>query len=625
MKLYLCEKPSQGASVAKFLGMTAVHKSKQGYFQKDDVAVTWAVGHIFEMNPPEHYEQKLKDGWKLELLPVVPEGKFDYTIKDKQKRQYKVIKSLLKKATVVIIATDPDPEGERISRTILKYAGYKGSLLRVLYSSTDNTALTKAFANPVDAKETEWMNSVSRARAESDWLVGMNITMALSLLEKRVSKQKFKGAFRCGRVKTPLCMLVLKRDEAINNFVPVEHYSVEVKVKTKCGALVDVAWQVPSNFLDANKRLCKKSVANQLVDLLKKKSAMTVVSTNKKEKSQGAPLPYSQTSLQVACDKFGIDAKETLDACQSLYSQPLSNQSYPRTDIQYLPTGQHGDAKSIIEQLMKVKEFVSYSSLLDASRKSRAWNDKKVDVHHGIIPTEKSVNFQGFTEKQKIVFTLVAKRYLSQFATNYRYEHTEIQLSVGNAIFKATCNIPLELGWKAIEKEIEEGEVTATLPSVSEGDVLDIVDAKIVTKTTKPPVRYTTSTLAEAAANIAKECDDPEVKKMLSEADGIGTGATRATMIDDCVRSGLLILKGKKLQASSRFIAMEPYIPHELKDPATSALWERAFNGIKVGKMEVSQFVVMQSNYVRKCIEKIKKVPRPERKKRGVRGVLNEM
>lgn len=622
MKLYLCEKPSQGADVAKFLGMTAVHK-KQGYYQKDDVAVTWAVGHIFEMNPPEHYNPKVKEGWKLELLPVVPQDfYFEYTLKDNHKRQFKAVKSLLKKSTEVVIATDPDPEGERISRTILKFAGYKGTLLRVLYSSTDDASLTKAFANPIDAKETEWMDWVSTARAQSDWLVGMNLTMALTVLENRTSKQKNKGAFRCGRVKTPLCMLVLKREVAIKNFVPVEHYAIEVDVKTECGASASVVWEVPSNFLDENKRLCKLNVAKQLVELIKKESHLTVTSAEKKEKSQGAPLPYSQTSLQVACDKFGIDAQETLDTCQSLYTKPLSNQSYPRTDIQHLPTGHHGDGQAIIDQLMKVEQFETYSSLLDASRKSRAWNDKKVDVHHGIIPTKKSVDFEGFTEKQKVVFTLVAKRYLSQFAAPYRFEHTEIKLALGQLSFKATCNVPIEMGWKAIEKgEAEEGESTNTLPSVSEGDMLKIVDARIVTRTTKPPVRYSTSTLAEAAANIAKECDDPEAKKTLSETDGIGTGATRASMIDDCVRSGLLVLKGKKLQPSSRFTAMEPFIPNEIKDPATSALWERAFKGIQDEKITINQFVQMQANYVRKCVEKIGSVPRPQKKRRRA---LNE-
>ncbi|WP_045391803.1 DNA topoisomerase [Vibrio rotiferianus] len=603
MKLYLCEKPSQAEAIAEFLGMTALHK-KKGHYIKDNIAVTWAVGHIFELQPPEHYQEKIKKGWDLSLLPIVPD-KFEYNLKDNFKGQFKTIKGLLRKANEVFIATDPDPEGERIARTILKFASYKGDLYRVLYSGTDSATLTKAFSSPIPASETEWMERVSTARSNGDWLVGMNLTMALSTLERSKSKEKHKGAFRSGRVKTPICMLVFYREQAIQNFVPKEYYELEVVTQTESGDDLVLEWQIPSNFLDADsEKLLDPNVVNRVVQYIKQLPSGTITSVVEEEKSVQPPLPFSQTGLQISCGKYGLEAQETLDICQSLYAQPLSNQTYPRTGIQHLPEGMFEEAPKTISHLLNLPALKNFSSSVDVNKKSKAWNDKKVEVHHGIIPTSKEIDFDLFTEKQKLVFLVVAKRYLSQFSDDFVYKKTTITAQFGNLKFQAIGRVPISSGWKAIEKE-DKTSTDVFLPNAKARSLLKIIDVRVLTKKTKAPSRYTTTSLVQAASNIAGEIDDPELKKLLRKSDGLGTEATRAGLVDDCIKSGLVVVKNGKLWCSPRFIKMQPFIPDDLKNPATSALWERAFEGIKSNKITVQEFTQLQSKFVESCLKSI--------------------
>ncbi|MDC5870295.1 DNA topoisomerase [Vibrio europaeus] len=596
MQVYLCEKASQGKAIAAFLGMTATHK-KKNHYEKNNVAVAWSSGHIFELKPPEHYNEAIKKQWKFDQLPVIPTDlNFEYVLKDSYKGLFKSLKALLKRATEVTIATDPDPEGERIAYNIIKFAGYKGKLTRVLYSSTDDAALTKAWENKLPAEETEYLYHVSDARSMGDWIVGMNMTMALTLVEQKKLRNQMKSAYRSGRVKSATAELVAIREIDIKNFKPVDHYGVKILAKTQDGHAIELIWDIPDQF-KKDGRLLDKNVAQQVVEYVKHQSAV-VRSAVKEEKSTKAPLPFSQTKLQVACDKYKIAPDETLQIAQTLYEKPLSNQTYPRTGIEHLPEGMHGDAKQTIENLMALDAFAKFKPLLDPSKKSRAWNDKKVKVHHGIIPTSKAVDFDKFTEHQKIIFALVAKRYLCQFAPDYVYESTAITVQAGNLTFKASCNVPLKLGWKQIEKDVEEGGASNELPSVSTNQPLTIVGAEIVSKKTTAPKRYTQASLVNAMMNIANEVDDKAAKAQLRDQDGIGTEATRATTVKELVKSGMVLEKTRKLHASERLLKMREFTPIELRDPVTSATWERAFEAIQLGKMDKMHFVTLQSKLV---------------------------
>jgi len=605
MKLYLCEKPTQGKEVAEFLGMTPVHK-KRGFYQKDNVVVTWAVGHLFKLKPPEHYKPELKK-WDMAHLPVLP-SKYEYSLADKTKSQYRVVKDLLKKTKELFIATDPDPEGECIARNIIKFSQYKGDLYRVLYSATDKRTLEKAFANPLPAEETEWMYQAALARAQSDWVVGMNLTMAMTLVvQKLESSSGRKKAFPVGRVKTPAAMLVLLRELAIRIFEPVKYYELEVEVFTESKDVFTLKWDIPKQYLNDDK-LLNQEFAQKAGEYIKNLKVGEIVSLVKEHKKKQPPLPYELTSLQTACDKFELGPDETLEIAQSLYDKPLSSTTYPRTSIPYLPEGKEDDINDTVKNLLALDVFKGVEGKLDLKRRTKAWNDKKVKVHHGIIPTPSKIDVSRLTQKQKAVYVLIAKRYLAQFMEDYVYENTRVTVKFGNLEGKAVCNVPVSLGWKSFESGDSGEEKEASIPSLKQGQKLGVLKVNVVEKSTRKPSRYTKASLAKAMETIASEIDDPSLKSTLNDKDGIGTVATRPSIIADLVKSGLLVEKKRFLEPSRWFEKYSKLIPEQMKQPANTALWERGFEAIKDGKISSTQFVEFQAKFVKNSVQELNKI-----------------
>lgn len=608
MKVYLCEKPSQGEDVAKFLGMTSAHK-KQGYYQKDDVAVTWARGHLFKLQPPEFYSPELKGRWSIDKLPVIPD-EFKYILDVKSKPQFKVIKTLFKSATVVYIATDPDAEGECIARNIIKFGLYKGEVKRILYGATDKKTLTKAFAAPLDAEETAWMYYSAQARAQADWVVGMNLTMAMTLVvQKLESSGGLKRAFPVGRVKTPAAMLVYLREEAIKAFKPVNYYDVEVDLYTQSGAVFTVQLEWPERVLKDG-RMLDKAFAQKAADYLTSQKMGIIDSLESVEKSKQPPLPYELTSLQSACDKYEISPDETLEIAQSLYDKPFSATTYPRTDTPYLTSGLADDIPETVNNLLNFENFKVLSPRLDLARRTKAWDDNKVKVHYGIIPTVNALDVSRLTPKQKAVYLLIAKRYLVQFLPDYVYENTNLSVKVGNLLCKATCNIPKSLGWREIEQDDvdDENKSEAELPPMQLHQKLGVKAVRVIEKTTRKPARYTQSSLAKAMVNIASEVSDPALKKLLNDKDGIGTVATRPAIIKDLIKSGLLLEEKRQLKPSRWLEKYISHIPKQLKEPGNSALWERGFQAIKSGQITTKQFVDFQVKFVTGAVSELRHI-----------------
>ena len=531
---------------------------------------------------------------------MLPE-EYKYSLDVKAKAQWRVIKGLLKKAKVVYISTDPDPEGECIARNILKFASFKGDVYRILYGATDKKTLTKAFANPLPSSETEWMYHSAMARAMADWVVGMNLTMAMTLVVQKLdSSGGFKKAFPVGRVKTPTAMLVFLREQAIKNFKPTKYYEVEIDVYTQSGDQFTVSWDIPERGLKEG-RLLERGYAEKAVQYIKELKVGVIDSLVTEEKRKQPPLPYELTSLQSACDKFNISPDETLEIAQSLYDKPNSATTYPRTDTPYLASGLAEDINDTVSHLLNIDAFSTLLTKLDLNRRTKAWNDNKVKVHYGIIPTTTSLDFSRLTDKQKAVYLMVAKRYLIQFMPDYVYESTQVSVKFGNLNCKATCNISKSSGWRELENVDEDNE-TVELPALSRGQKVGIKDVRIVEKTTRKPSRYTQSTLAKGMVNIATEVADAELRKLLSDKDGIGTVATRAAIIKDLIKSGLLVEEKRQLKPSRWFEKNMVHIPKQMKEPANSALWERGFQAIKDGQITTDKFVEFQAKFVRGAV-----------------------
>ena len=310
--------------------------------------------------------------------------------------------------------------------------------------------------------------------------------------------------------------------------------------------------------------------------------------------------------MQTDCAKYDISPNETLEIAQSLYVNPFSATTYPRTDTPYLTDGLAEDIEETVSHLVKIDTFSNWSNVLDLKKRTKAWNDKKVKVHYGIIPTVSALDFGRLVDKQKAVYMLVAKRYLLQFMPDYVYDNSVLSIKIGNLSFKATCNIAKSLGWRAVEDSEQSDEVT--LPALDKGQKLGVKDVRVMEKTTRRPPRYTQATLAAAMVNIADEIDDAALKKSLSDKDGIGTVTTRPAIIADLIKSGLLVEEKRQLKPSRRFEKFMNHIPKQMKEPANAALWERGFEAVKEGQITVEQFIQFQEKFVRSSVKELEKV-----------------
>lgn len=602
MQLYLCEKPTQGQDIAQFLGMTSLHK-KKGYFQKGDQVVTWALGHLFGLQPPEYYEQRLQKKWQWDALPVIPQD-YQYILSVKSKSQFRTIKTLLKKAKRVFITTDPDPEGECIARNILRFAGYRGHVSRILFGATDKRTLTKAFSKPLPERETRWMYEVAQARSQADWVVGMNLTMALTLLIQRLEAQGgYPKAFPVGRVKTPAAMLVLLREQAIQSFQPTPYYTVAIEAKSDNDEVVTFEWMIPDNMCQDGK-LMHRSIAEKVMAYCQTLPHLTVTNVNRKKEAQSPPLPFDLTQLQLACEPLGFSPDDTLSIAQSLYDKPLSATTYPRTDTSELPIGLTDDISSTLSHLTSLEVFSEVVEQLDPHRRTAAWSDAKVKVHHGIIPTTQPPNWDRMVERQKSVYTLIARRYLMQFLPDALVEHTAIEVSAGNLMMNVSGKSVTQLGWRQVAvRETSEHQ----LPKVKVGDVLKVISVDVIERFTRRPKRFSQASLAQAMTNIADHIDDPELKKTLSNADGIGTVATRPTIIRDLLKSGLLQEEKRQLKPSRWLEKHWHHIPKSLKQPANSAIWERGFSAIRDGKLTQEKFLSLQEQFVSSSVIELKR------------------
>lgn len=603
MKVYLCEKASQGGEIAAFLGMSLLHK-KRGYYQKNNIVITWTRGRLFKLCAPEHYCAELKEKWSFDHLPVIPE-KFEYSLDSRAKSHFNIVKKLLKNAKEVYIATEPDPEGECIARNVLKFSGYKKEIYRILYLATDQKTLTKAFANPLPGGETQWMYQIALASAQSDWVIGMNLTIAMTLVIQRIkSSSAYKNAFPLGRVKTPAAMLVYAKEQAIKNFKAVTHYEIEIDVSTETDERFTLLWQTPERLLQQG-RLLDVNYAKKAFTYVKSQKLGVTADCVKTIKAQQPPLPYDLTGLQLACERFDISPDETLEIAKSLYEMPLSAITYPKTHVGSLPISLTQNISDTLPLLLSLDIFSQLTEQVDLSRITSAWDDKKVKVTHGIIPTTKPIDIARLTQKQKAIYILVAKRYIAQFLPDHVVQKTNVRVKIGNFTAIANCALPVSTGWKLIEQETNT--CTPQLPLLKKNQKLTIKSVRLLEKTTKSPERYTRASLAHAMENISSSIEDKQLSALVNENDRIGTVSIRPAIIKDLVLSGLLIENKGELKPSSWFERYMPHIPQQLKQPVTSALWERGFTSIENGSLTATQFVNFQAKFVKAAVAELNK------------------
>lgn len=606
MRLYIAEKPSMGREIAKCLAGPA--RNGNGYIETAEGVVTWCFGHILRQAEPEEYSASYKK-WSEKDLPIVPDH-WKLIISESSAKQFAIVKNLIARADEIVHAGDPDREGQLLVDEVLDYVGNKKPVRRLLLNALDEKSVKEALADLRDNRDFAPLKASALARARADWLIGMNLSRAYTLAARRAGR---KTVLPIGRVKTPTLALVVRREREIQSFHPVKHYTIKATFSHKNGVF-SASWK-PSEEqrgLDSEGRLIDKAAAEERLAAFFAASEAgelgVVVDYKKTKKEEPQRLPFALSTLQVLAGKrFGYEPQQVLDTAQQLYERKLT--TYPRSDCEYLPTNQFPAAKTIIANLAQTgdEQLAVWANGSNASMKSRAWNDKKITAHHAIIPTTVPVKLETLTPIQRNLYFLIAQAYLVQFYPVHLYDQTKLEIHYASERFTASGRVIRDAGWKALyigknaEKNEEDENESGNLPSMKKKDAVQWGEGSLAEKETKPPQRFTPSTLLAAMKDIHKFVRDENAKKTLRAVSGIGTEATRAAIIDDLIRRKFLQATGKKrvLTPTTAAEFLVDALPEDMTYPDKTAVWEDKLHAMAEGEGTIEKFLAEQIAFTR--------------------------
>ena len=600
--LVIAEKPSVARDIARVLHCT---QKGNGILEGKEYVVTWALGHLVTLADPEEYDKKYTK-WEMSTLPMMPD-KMKLVVIRQTGKQYNVVKTQLYRKDIqdIIIATDAGREGELVARWILDKADCHKPIRRLWISSVTDKAIREGFANLKNSHEYDNLYRAAVARAEADWLVGMNGTRALTC--------KYNAQLSCGRVQTPTLAMIAKREEEIRAFKPKEYYGLTLKA----GEAV-WTWREPKS---RSFRTFNKERAEEIADAVRSQF-LEVYSVTSKEKKSFAPGLYDLTTLQrEANQKYGYSAKQTLNIMQRLYENHKVL-TYPRTDSRYI--GQ--DIVPTIKERLKACAVGPYRKLagvlLNQPVRANASfvDDKKVSDHHAIIPTEQFVQLDHMTNEERKIYDMVVRRFLSVLYPPFIYEQVSMEGTVAGEVFAASGKVVKSSGWKEVyenadtDEDEEDGADDAQklkdqkLPQMKKGMKLHIDHVSVNTGKTKPPARFTEATLLAAMENPVRymESYDAKAVKTLGETGGLGTVATRADIIEKLFNSFLMEKRGNEIYLTSKARQLLELVPEELRKPELTADWEMKLGNIVKGKMKQETFLKEIRNYTCDIVDEIK-------------------
>ena len=571
----LCEKPSVARDIARNLG---AKNNKNGCLEGDKYIVTWALGHLVTLQTPDKYKEF--SNVSLENLPMIPKYMKTEIIK-KTFKQYKIIETAVNRKDVneVIIATDAGREGELVARYILEKANCKKKVKRLWISSVTDKAIKDGFKNLKAGDDYLGLYYSGVARANADWLVGINASRALTL--------KYNASLNCGRVQTPTLQMVFEREEKIKSFVPHEYYTFEAVVdgiRFNCG-------ESEYNFTNAEKFVSDNKNKTINFDKVEVKIKTSI------------PKPlYNLTDIQQAASAlFGLSPKQTLNIIQRLY-ESHKVLTYPRTDSRYLTTDMKntladrlraigGDYKEITAKLLREKDFNT----------KRIINNSKVSDHHAIIPTEQKPNYMSLSDTELKIYNLVVTRFLENLLPDYKYEETSYSFKLDNKVFTAKSTKVIQLGFKELSRsEIEDKKISFSTKEFS----LDSLQYN--KKQTTPPSYYTEGSLIYAMENPFEFVDDDNERKILKQTNGIGTVATRADILEKLFTNDYLVLDNGRIKTTNKAKQLLNLVPKNLKSPSLTATWEKQLDNIAKNKLSKDKFLKDIKDYTRECILEIK-------------------
>ncbi|WP_070042391.1 DNA topoisomerase 3 [Robinsoniella peoriensis] len=595
--LVIAEKPSVARDIARVL---KCQKKLSGAMEGGQYVVTWALGHLVTLADPEGYDVKYKE-WKMESLPMIPE-KMQLVVIKQSAKQYAAVKTQIHRKDVgeIIIATDAGREGELVARWILEKAGSQKPVKRLWISSVTDKAIREGFGHLKDGREYIPLYDAAVARAEADWLVGINATRALTC--------KYNAQLSCGRVQTPTLAMIAAREEEIRKFKPEAYYGLTLRTK---GMVWN--WQDEKS---GSSRTFQKEKTDKIAEKLKN-AKLTVVSVEKKAKQSQAPGLYDLTELQREANKrFGFSAKDTLNTMQRLYENHKVL-TYPRTDSRYIST----DVVDTLKERLKACAVGPYKKLagtliMKPIRANKSFVDNaKVSDHHAIIPTEQFVQMDHMSVDERKIYDLVVRRFLAVLYPAFEYEQTTMKAKAGEELFTAKGKVVKSLGWKAVyedmamdDEEDDEKDSAGSLPALNKGQVLEIEKVTMTEGKTKPPAPFNEATLLSAMENPVKymESKDAQAAKTLGETGGLGTVATRADIIEKLFNTFLMEKRGKDIFVTSKAKQLLELVPEDLKKPELTADWEMKLSKIAKGKLKRVSFLNDIRSYTHEIITEIK-------------------
>lgn len=566
LKLVITEKPSVAQSIAKVLSAT---KRCNGYFEGNGYLVSWCIGHLVELAPPDNYDERYKK-WKKEDLPILP-ANWKYTVSPGTKKQFNIIKELMNRNEVdsLICATDAGREGELIFRLVYHQCRCRKPFERLWISSMEDNAIREGFRHLKPGTEYDALYEAALCRERSDWIVGINATRLFSVL--------YGNTLNVGRVMSPTLALTVMRETAIAAFISEPFYTVKIQM---------------DGFTASSERIKSKEDAEKLAADCKEASAV-VTKAERKNRKEKPPLLYDLTTLQREANKImGYTAQQTLDYTQSLYEKKMV--TYPRTDSRYLTE----DIAAMIPDLVqKTAKKFSFSKETVPVRTGQVINNKKVTDHHAIIPTKTmaEADLSALPAGERAVLELIARRLVCAVGIPCESDETTVELSCAGTVFKTKGSIVSEPGWKAFISNAESGkedkeEGDSSIPDIQNGMELTVREAVCKEGKTVPPKHYTEASLLQAMENAGAE-EMPED----AERKGLGTPATRAGIIEKLVRTGFLERTGNKktkyLIPTQKGTALVTILPEEIQSASMTAEWEEKLLEIEQGKYSGDAFM----------------------------------
>lgn len=598
--LVVAEKPSVGKDIARVL---KCNKKGDGCLIGDKYIVSWAIGHLIELCTPEEYDIKYKK-WSTETLPIVPEAIKLKPIKT-TKEQFNILKKLMnsKEIDYIICATDSGREGELIFRYIYQYTNCKKQFKRLWISSMTDQAINDGFANLKDSKYYDNLYLSAKCRSEADWLVGINASRAYTL--------KYNSLLSIGRVQTPTLSILVQRQKEINAFIPKDYWEVQGVFEKYSGTWFDIKTK--------DTKIDKVEIAN---DISKKvlNQIGTIISIEDEQKKQVPPLLYDLTELQRDGNKkFGFSAQKTLTIAQDLYEKRKLI-TYPRTDSRYLSNDMISKIKSTLNKI-NISQYSNYLnyifSLKELPITKRIVDDTKITDHHAIIPTDVKPNLNSLTPDELKIYDLVVRRFICVFYPNYIYTITKVITQVQNENFISKGTTIKQYGWMELyksdisknnkDKNDKDKKEEQVLPPLNKGEQYTVTESKVLAKKTTPPKNYTEATLLSAMENAGKLLEDESLKEQMKNS-GLGTPATRASIIERLLKVGYIERKGKSIIPTEKGMKLTEIVPNELRSAETTGKWEKGLNSIAEGKMVPKRFMDSIIRYVNYIIIESNKV-----------------